>query len=412
MNGRMNIAYVLCTLCLILNAGCGGFGSSRSETGGSNDGSSITLPINYDFAVDGGVQKAITTTRTAASAYTQAITPQGGTPPYTMKITSLSRGGREILISTKLKVENGELSWSLDPTYFGDYLIEVEVTDSEGKKGLGIASVKVELPAGLPAVATGTDAVLTRIKALWEAGQLAGNLNDWYANRDARHAPADAIAQALTQVQLEPAIRAPGVDFQPIPNKVLIGNASLAYTTGEAWGSLPRVEISSSPAYYFDQLYKVSRGNNLFWYPEHRDHDEADYFHFNQWFLGISQGSSTTELDEVHHDFYALASFRPEVKTALTERGLLMNVLQMVRRRARVASDDLYLSGAAHTTVFDNVADAVAYRSGLVDYVNGITADRIPAIAELEVVSENFMGGNSREQYYTGPWLVSRIYRG
>jgi hypothetical protein len=405
---RVSLALIL--VFSACNTACGKLGSAAS---GSTSEVSLSheLPPDpepgSDFAMQLISDKSVTTDFAAKSTITETLVPRGGTPPYTATIDRLERNGLRMPTSQKLVMTGLVLSWTVDPTYFGDYKIIYTVKDSQGLRSTSSLNVRLTLPAGTAAISSRNNAALLALDVLWSQGRAAGNLNDWYANHDNLHASYHWIPTYLPQARVIPS---DSTSFQltPVADKVVIGNASRAYM-GDVWASLPRYHSHASGS--IAQAYNISRGNNLFWYPEHVDHDTVDYFHINQMFSGISQGSSGSEGDEVVHEFYALAAFRPEVKSALTERGLLMNVLQMARRRTRVADDATFMTGVAHTSAFDNVANENEYRLNLVNYINGISADKIPAVAELSVVSETFMA-SARETLYTGPWLVNRIYRG
>jgi hypothetical protein len=160
---------------------------------------------------------------------------------------------------------------------------------------------------------------------------------------------------------------------------------------------------------YARQVYQQYRHNNHYWYPEHRDHDDVDYFHGQMPTLSVSQGSSGSEMDEVKRFAYALAAFRPETKRVLVAAGLLMPAVQMIFRRSRAADDTEYLTGAAHPSAFDDASVTMA----MIEMANGMTADSVPPLVQLEVTDETYdVVDGKNERWFTLPVSVCRIFRG
>src|SRR5436305_7448978 len=86
-------------------------------------------------------------------------------------------------------------------------------------------------------------------------------------------------------------------------------------------------------------LYEHYTHNNIYIYPEHRDHDPGhngrgdgfgDTYPTNTPYLITSQGSSGSDQPFLHAIPFTLAAFRPAVKKRLVESGLLMPTLQMI----------------------------------------------------------------------------------
>jgi len=172
---------------------------------------------------------------------------------------------------------------------------------------------------------------------------------DYYDNRDGNHAnmPIDQHP-GLTYMS-----SGYGIQNVVIPDTIVFGNASLAYTTGDNWGSLTRVRNMRYQA-GMTRAYDLYVNNNAYWYPEHRDHDEVDYYFTQAPMINNSQGSSGSEIDEMHKWFFTLNAFEESTKDFLKSRKLLIPTMEMIARRSRVSSDDEYLTGIAHPNAFDN----------------------------------------------------------
>ena len=111
-----------------------------------------------------------------------------------------------------------------------------------------------------------------------------------------------------------------------------------------------------------DLLHRQYRANNLYVYPERRDHDPGhnsspgygDLFPTNTPYLITSQGSSGSDQPFLRALPLVLASFRPEVKQRLVRNGLLMPTIQMILRAnypKSIYKND-YLNAASHPSVF------------------------------------------------------------
>lgn len=254
------------------------------------------------------------------------------------------------------------------------------------------------------------------INAQWSLGLAAGNLDDWYINCDYNHEkfPSGDFAQ----LNLYPDNTTYG--FQQSPRDAprnLIGNASLGY----ALAGITRYQAMRVS--YGDNLYNQYRANQHFFYPAVGDtgigRQARDLTYGMYPFVTQSIGASHSERDEVRKFFLGLAALRPDVKTILKDEGLLIPTLQMTHRRTRVASDAEYLTGFAHPSAFGNVANDY----DMVVMANGITADKIPPLVQMELLEENFLYAhpnqfNDRYFYPTGEYLfttpvaIGRLWRG
>jgi hypothetical protein len=81
----------------------------------------------------------------------------------------------------------------------------------------------------------------------------------------------------------------------------------------------------------------------------------------------------------------------------------------MIFRRVRVATDEEYLTGAAHSSAFDD------YDGGLqmVEMANAMLAGDVPPMVQLEVLEEDYgVVDGKQEQLFTTPASICRIFRG
>jgi len=250
------------------------------------------------------------------------------------------------------------------------------------------------------------------LKPKFSAGLAAGNSGDYYQNADNLHANV-SMEGDHPQVQVLPVIR--GYVFSAYPGKVVVGNASLAHTTLPGSVSLVRHNAMNGQGGAM-ATYNQYRDNDLFWYPEHTDHDEADDYSGMLPTVNNSQGSSGSEMDEVRKMFYTLAAFQPATKTLLVSQGLLMPTVQMIMRRTRVASDAEYLTGKAHVNAFDNKDNGLA----MVQMANGIAANQIPPFSAVRMIEDTYSDTPGRDFFdslptqrlYDTPVSIARLWRG
>ncbi len=260
----------------------------------------------------------------------------------------------------------------------------------------------------------------------FEEGTAEGNGGDWYDNRDGNHSPL-GIGQypQLQKVQYSEEERKRRLHWaaaaRVLPH-ITVGNSST---------SAGPTQTGSNPRKYYTHpmgmalLYKQYRGNNLYIYPEHRDHDAGhngnggygDLYPLNSPCLIISQGSSGSDKVFMRAAFLTLAAFRPEVKKKLAASGMLMPTLQYIFRRCnkQVESDADYLTGKAHPTVFNGgrVNDVA-----MVEMAHEMTLETLPPLVEIRIAQEQkavpgqdyFEIGFSEVLCQT-PAVIGRIHR-
>jgi hypothetical protein len=272
------------------------------------------------------------------------------------------------------------------------------------------------------------------LKKWWQEGTAAGNIGDYYDNRDGDHSPLN-IAQfpQLVAVKYSPAdikLKKHWGAQQITHPAVVFGNSSTSAppTLG---GSNPRSYYCFTRGLAF--LAEEYAKNNLYIYPEHRDHDPGhnggvgrpapnadgfgDMYPTNTPYLLISQGSSGSDQPFMRAVPLTLAAFRPEVKRKLTETGTLMPALQMILRSTskQLKSPDDYLTGKAHPSVFEGSwIDELA----MVKLAHSMGLKALPPHVQLKVVEQptvdagvDYFEQNLSETLADTPAVIARIHR-
>ncbi|MBM4018387.1 MAG: hypothetical protein FJ288_08700 [Planctomycetes bacterium] len=265
------------------------------------------------------------------------------------------------------------------------------------------------------------------VRKWWAEGTAAGNDGDFYDNRDRGHSnlALDPYPQ-LQKVQYNDEDRKRNLDWGlqgRVLRHVVFGNSSTS-AGPTAGGSNARLAYSHPMG--LAMLYAQYTNSNLYIYPEHQDHDpgrngspgHGDLFPTNTPCLIISQGSSGSDRPFMQAMPLVLAAFRPEVKRKLIEAGMLAPTIQMILRRTGrpVASDDDYLSGKAHPTVFEG---SFLNDLEMVKMAHAITLADIPPMVQLAVTEEgsavrgrDYFDPHESERLGTTPAVVARVFRG
>jgi hypothetical protein len=265
------------------------------------------------------------------------------------------------------------------------------------------------------------------LRKWYSEGTAAGNLGDYYDNRDGGHSHLNlAPYPQLQQVEYtEEQIKTKqnwGMQKKILPF-VVFGNSSTS--------AAPNRGGSNVMAYYTNPrglafLFTQYVRNNLYIYPEHRDHDPGhngvggygDLFPTNTPFLIASQGSSGSDQPFMRALPYVLAAFRPEVKKKLVQTGMLIPTVQMILRftSKKLSGSKDYLTGNAHPTVFEG-RDLDA--QGMVEMAHKINLSEIPPIALIKPVQEDvptsgmdYFEPESTEKLADTPVVIARIFRG
>jgi len=230
-------------------------------------------------------------------------------------------------------------------------------------------------------------------------GEAAGWVGVRYENMDGLHASLDtAPYMGTTRIENGDALSGsnPGRRMADMTAGILLGNASVAVTSSCCF-SVPRISLDL-PA-----ISERFRENKLWWYPEHRDHGYEDFYFASTVTVGISQGSSGSEIDELNKLMLSLGALRPDARMRLETEGQIWSALQYASRRTRVAGDQTYLETAAHPNA---IADA-ENRVDMIQMARAFRSDRLPPVARVSVNSEDFMPA---EQRLTTPESIARIW--
>lgn len=258
-------------------------------------------------------------------------------------------------------------------------------------------------------------------------GTAAGNKGDWYDNRDRKHSTISVglYPQLKVHSYTEDEKKARtdwGFQSRLLP-KVVFGNSSTAGTV-QAGGSLAR-HVYNTQANGLNFLYGQYRSNNLYIYPEHRDHDpgnnglngHGDLFSTNSPYLISSQGSSSSDKPFLNAFIQTSAAFHPDVKEFLVHSRVLMPTLQAIFRQSNKAVQQPgdYLTGAAHPTVFKGKnIDALK----MIHMAHDMRKKTIPPLVELVVIDDdilqhknNYLDKKRKEVHAETPAAIARIFR-
>lgn len=262
----------------------------------------------------------------------------------------------------------------------------------------------------------------------WYAnGTAAGNMGDYYDNRDGGHSLLNLTPypqlQKIEYTEEQIKTHQNWSLQKKILPQVVFGNSSTSASPNQG-GSNSRNYYASSGGLAF--LFKQYVSNNLYIYPEHRDHDPGhngiggygDIFPTNTPYLITSQGSSGSDQPFMRAMPYVLAAFRPEVKKRLSQTGMLMPTIQMILRinNPQLLSSKDYLTGKAHPTVFPG---AIVNTQGMVAMAHGITLSDMPPIALIKAVKEDtpvngidYFEPELTEKLADTPAVIARVFRG
>ncbi len=293
------------------------------------------------------------------------------------------------------------------------------------------AELALQLLRAKPVV-TGNSEVDKKLRAWHADGTAAGNVGDFYDNRDGGHsqlrtAPYPQL-QEIEYTEAEVAARKHYAAATRVLPGVVFGNSSTSAPALRGGSNIRQLYASPGGLALLQKQY---RGNNLYIYPEHRDHDPGqfgpgiyggdgygDLFPVNTPYLIASQGSSGSDQPFMKALPYVLAAFRPDVKQKLKEKGLLMPTVQMLlRRTARNVKDEVsYLSGTAHPVVFEGKNVDVA---AMVTMAHSITLENLPPLAQIKVTAESPIPqpmaayfDPASEKLADLPEVVARVWRG
>jgi hypothetical protein len=276
-------------------------------------------------------------------------------------------------------------------------------------------------------ITTAGGAVGDLLRKWYADGTAAGNMGDFYDNRDRDHSPLNRAAYPqLGMVTYTEEQRKQRLDWAAqgmLHERVTFGNSST---------SAPVFHGGSNPRHYYTHprgmtfLYQQYRKNNLYIYPAHHDHHPGhngkpfygDVYPANSPYLIVSQGSSGSDQPFMRAVPFTLAAFRPKVKEKLIANGLLMPTVQMILRSSNKHLKDPkeYLTGKAHPPVFEG---AWLDDLKMVQAAHALQPDNLPPMIQIEVVQEDeavegkdFFEPGKTEKLHDTPAAICRVVRG
>ncbi|MEM1363562.1 MAG: hypothetical protein AAGF94_17945 [Pseudomonadota bacterium] len=269
-------------------------------------------------------------------------------------------------------------------------------------------------------VTSGESSAAAMVNRLYAAGKAAGLSEVLYDNRDARHSSLKPAAfPQLRQLAYAPEFsrHSRGLAGPFLFDKPVIGNASVALTKGPFRRSMPRLAMNNNRSVAFAQ--SAYANNQLYVYPEHRDHDpkNGDLFPAHLPYFVISQGSSYSDRPFMRALTLTYAAYPPETFDTLRANGLLASTTQMILRRSlkQVKSDRDYLQPSAHPTAFDK---EMLRPAAMVSLASSMSADAVPPRVKLRVIEDlegrpgvDFLARNMSQTIFTSSGAIARAWR-
>lgn len=242
-------------------------------------------------------------------------------------------------------------------------------------------------------------------------GVLYDNHDDDHSNMDFGWFPeltrveyADVVKRTRTSLHAVGELHR-GLQLLFLHNAPLIGNASVAQIQGASSWSMPRLAMANSNAMRL--LADQYANNQIYFYPEHRDHDPeaeggfGDVYPANVPYVITSQGSSGSDRAFLNAVASTIAAFTPDTQRFLVEKRLLAPTVQMILRRSRapIVSRADYVSGKAHPPVFDAATLDV---ERMVRMAHELESDEVPPLVRLKVEDE-YLGRPGIDYFEAGP---------
>ena len=224
-------------------------------------------------------------------------------------------------------------------------------------------------------------------------GGFTNNVGDLYVNRDRQHSPLDLRAFPLvTPVAFDAEGCRRGFDAS-FPNTLfpypVFGNASLAFTQGPSWRSLPRAMMTNESG-LIGRMERFYRANQVWVFPANADiapvGTNGDLFASITPYWIATAGRSYSDMPYLRAALEASGAFKPETKALMVARGLLApTIMTLIRKSLRgVEGEEDYLSPKAHPTAFP---------AGGVDLARlklaaaALEPAEVPPVVEIEVMT-------------------------
>lgn len=350
-------------------AGDSGAGDSGAGDSGAGDSGAGDSSLEPDAAASTPV--ALAPSAGAELLYSAAM--KIAASPGTARVTvSESESGS----SCDALAPDFECLLDLSASPFGALTLSM-VAFAEDAEELGGGSVEVQRRT-IEEPCTGSGAELNAcIVARADAGDAAGFAGVSYINADNAHARVNTSEMT--------GIDARTLDEPPaeVPEGVMLGimNESTAWSPTGGRCSLIRCFPTSRRA----RALTHYEAGVLFMFPEHRDVGIRDYYQWQAPFYLMSQGSSSSERDEVSKGLRALAIMTSEARNAALDAGLVGPTLSFLLMRSRQDSDLAYLTPAAHPSAVPNSDNA----SAILTMAAAIRAEELPPVAKISVEFES-----------------------
>lgn len=273
------------------------------------------------------------------------------------------------------------------------------------------------------------DLPLASLAVLVKNGLAAGNVGDFYDNRDGGHSSLPFNPKELTQlthVRYGPEAQARQLHYS-LNRGVLFGGATFGNSStavgGDHWRSVPRLALTTPDG--MPNLWRSYANNQIYVFPEHLDHEphanppgRGDLFPAYTPYMIVTEGRSYSDKPVLKAIQAILAAFRPDVKARLLELKLIAPTVQMVLRSSLITAPgrDAYLSPLAHPTVFRGEQIDLSTAIGA---ANSIRIDTIPPMTRIVVEKEprlrsgkSFFADGMSEGLFDSPAAVARLWRG
>ncbi len=257
-----------------------------------------------------------------------------------------------------------------------------------GRAMLALTRRAIEVPC------TGTGSALdTCILARASTMDAAGFDGVTYLNADNAHARVNT--GTMTGIDARVLENPPATVLADVTLGVM--NESRAYTSGESC-SLVRCYPTGRQRLALNHY----EGNFLYMIPEHRDVGIRDYYQWQAPFYLLSQGSSSSERDEVAKALRALAVMRPAARAAAVADSAVGPLLSFLIMRARRDSDVAYLTADALPTAVPNSPS----EERILELAAAIRADEIPPVARIDADTASFPPDWSMTRSLSTPFAV------
>jgi len=227
------------------------------------------------------------------------------------------------------------------------------------------------------------------------AGTSAGFEGVSYINADDTHA--NVNTSTMTGIDHRVLEEPPA----SVPAGVRMGvvNESRSWQPTGGWCSMPRCFAGSRR----DRAMDLYAENQFFFWPEHRDHGLRDFYMWQAPFFALSQGSSSSERDEVAKVLRALGIMSIETRDAAEQAKLLGPIMSLLLVRSRVESDLDYMTTEAFPTALDNLDNA----ERLLAMAAALRADELLPVGTIAAHSQDFPAGwGSFNQVLDSPYAI------